>query len=152
MRKLLSIGLPILIVVAVVAVVLTQRHGSSAPATSTTTTKPAPHYPVAPLTGLTDVSGLSVKRPALIVKIENTPDALPQWGVDRADVVYEEIVNGGITRLAAIFNSQAPAKVGPVSSVRPTDTQIVWPLGGIFAYSGGAALRGRRASRPRRSS
>jgi hypothetical protein len=91
------------------------------------------------LTGLTDVSGLSVKRPALIVKVENTPDALPQWGVDQADVVYEEIVNGGITRLAAVFNSQAPAKVGPVRSVRPTDTQIVWPLGGIFAYSGGAA-------------
>jgi hypothetical protein len=80
-----------------------------------------------------------MKRPALTIKIENTPDALPQWGVDQADVVYEEIVNGGITRLAAIFNSQAPAKVGPVRSVRPTDTSVVWPLGGIFAYSGGAA-------------
>jgi len=56
-------------------------------------------------------------------------------GIDQADVVYEEIVNGGITRLAAIFNSHAPAKVGPVRSVRPTDTQVVWPLGGIFAYS-----------------
>ena len=52
--------------------------------------------------------------------------------------MYEEIVNGGITRLAAIFNSHAPLKVGPVRSVRPTDTQVVWPLGGIFAYSGGA--------------
>ncbi len=79
-----------------------------------------------------------MKRPALTVKIENTPEALPQWGIDQADVVYEEIVNGGITRLAAIFNSHAPAKVGPVRSVRPTDTQVVWPLGGIFAYSGGA--------------
>ena len=48
-------------------------------------------------------------------------------------------MNGGITRLAAIFNSHAPNKVGPVRSVRPTDTQVVWPLGGIFAYSGGAA-------------
>ena len=104
-----------------------------------TTTTTAPQYPTAPLTGLTDQSGLSVKRPALTIKIENTPEALPQWGVDHADVVYEEIVNGGITRLAAMFNSQAPAKVGPVRSVRPTDTQIVWPLGGIFAYSGGAA-------------
>ncbi len=74
----------------------------------------------------------------MTVKIENTPQALPQWGIDQADVVYEEIVNGGITRLAAIFNSHAPAKVGPVRSVRPTDTQVVWPLGGIFAYSGGA--------------
>ncbi len=105
----------------------------------TTTTTGTPHYATAPLTGLTDQSGLSLKRPALTIKIENTPDALPQWGVDQADVVYEEIVNGGITRLAAIFNSQAPAKVGPVRSVRPTDTSVVWPLGGIFAYSGGAA-------------
>ncbi len=48
-------------------------------------------------------------------------------------------MNGGITRLAAIFNSQAPGKVGPVRSVRPTDTQVVWPIGGIFAFSGGAA-------------
>ena len=111
----------------------------AAPPVPTTTTTSAPHYATAPLTGLTDQSGLSLKRSALTIKIENTPDALPQWGVDQADVVYEEIVNGGITRLAAIFNSQAPAKVGPVRSVRPTDTSVVWPLGGIFAYSGGAA-------------
>ena len=94
---------------------------------------------MAPLTGLVDPSGASRGRPALTVKIENTPEAMPQWGIDQADVVYEEIVNGGITRLAAIFNSHAPAKVGPVRSVRPTDTSVVWPLGGIFAYSGGAA-------------
>jgi hypothetical protein len=133
--------LPLIVVVVLVgAGALTwSQLRTSTTTTSSTSTKPVPHYPRAPLTGLTDVSGLSVKRPALIVKIENTPDALPQWGVDQADVVYEEIVNGGITRLAAIFDSHAPAKVGPVRSVRPTDTQIVWPLGGIFAYSGGAA-------------
>lgn len=93
--------------------------------------------PLAPLTGMA-TSTATASRPALTVKIENTPDALPQWGIDQADVVYEEIVNGGITRLAAIFNSQAPAKIGPVRSVRPTDTQVVYPLGGIFAFSGGA--------------
>jgi hypothetical protein len=110
----------------------------SATSPTTTTTKAAPVYPTAPLTGLPDPSGSALLRPALTVKIENTPQALPQWGIDQADVVYEEIVNGGITRLAAIFNSQAPAKVGPVRSVRPTDTQVVYPLGGIFAFSGGA--------------
>jgi len=50
-------------------------------------------------------------------------------------------VNGGITRLAAIFNSHAPAKVGPVRSVRPPILSRVAP-GGIFAYSGGALTRG----------
>jgi hypothetical protein len=107
-------------------------------ATTTTTTTTTVPIPIAPLTGRPDPSDNALTRPALTVKIENTPEALPQWGVEEADVIYEEIVNGGITRLAAVFNSQAPAKVGPVRSVRPTDTQVVWPIGGIFAYSGGA--------------
>lgn len=105
---------------------------SSLPTSSTTTPV------VAPLTGLVDPTGLSVRRPALTIKIENTPDARPQFGVDRADVVYEEIVEGGITRLAAVFNQFSPPKVGPVRSVRKTDQAIVWCLGGLFAFSGGA--------------
>lgn len=127
------------VVVVVAVVVIIALHGSpkkSATPTTTTTTKPT--GPIAPLSGLPDPSGTALKRPALVVKVENDPNAYPQWGVDQADDVYEEIVNGGITRLAAIFNQNAPAKVGPVRSVRPTDTQIVWPLGGIFAFSGGA--------------
>jgi hypothetical protein len=91
----------------------------------------------APLTGLPDKKGVSLKRPAVTVKINNT-DAAKQYGVDQADVVYEEVVEGGYTRLAAIFNSHAPDRVGPVRSVRRTDQSIVWPIGGIFAYSGGA--------------
>ena len=138
MRKTLWVIVAVLVVGAIGAVAYFHFHKNTTAPTSSTTTTTLPQYPTAPLTGLPDPSGLSVKRPALTVKIENTPQALPQWGVDQADVVYEEIVNGGITRLAAIFISHAPAKVGPVRSVRPTDTQVVWPLGGIFAYSGGA--------------
>jgi hypothetical protein len=93
---------------------------------------------VAPLTGLEDPTGVALTRPVLTVKVENTPESLPQWGIDQADVVYEEIVEGGITRFAAMFNAHAPDKIGPVRSVRNTDQSIVWPLGGIFAYSGGA--------------
>ncbi len=72
------------------------------------------------------------------MKIDNTQSGHPKYGVDQADVVYEEVVEAGITRLAAIFNSQAPDRVGPVRSVRKTDQSLVWPIGGIFAYSGGA--------------
>lgn len=141
MRKSLAIVTVVLVVATVGAIAL--FHSRNAPTTSTTTTDPtttttAPTYPTAPLTGRADPTGISLKRPALTIKIENTPEALPQWGIDQADVVYEEIVNGGITRLAAVFNSHAPLKVGPVRSVRPTDTQVVFPIGGIFAYSGGA--------------
>jgi hypothetical protein len=78
-------------------------------------------------------------RSALTIKIDNTPEAYPHSGVQDADVVYEEIVEGGITRLAAIFNSRIPTVVGPVRSVRRTDREIVFPIGGIFAFSGGAA-------------
>src|SRR3984957_5875414 len=139
MRKTLPVIVVVLVLAAIGGVVLFHSYSSTPTTTTTsTTTTTLPPYPTAPLTGLPDPTGLSVKSPALTVKIENTPEALPQWGIDQADVVYEEIVNGGITRLAAIFNSHAPAKVGPVRSVRPTDTQVVWPLGGIFAYSGGA--------------
>ncbi len=102
-----------------------------------TTTKPK-LGPVAPLTGLPDPTRSTKNRSALTIKIDNTPNAMPQDGVQNADVVYEEIVEGGITRLAAIFNSRVPALVGPVRSVRRTDREIVFPIGGIFAFSGGA--------------
>jgi hypothetical protein len=138
MRRILIVVI-IVVVVAIAAFSIVHFSKSTTPTTTTTvaTTTTLPP-PTAPLTGLPDPSGTALTRSALTVKIENTPEALPQWGIDQADVVYEEIVNGGITRLAAIFNSQAPTKVGPVRSVRPTDTQVVWPLGGIFAFSGGA--------------
>src|SRR5215475_10947041 len=108
----------------------------TAPPSTTTTTKPAP--PIAPLTGLPDPSGASLKRCAITVKIDNTKSGHPKYGVEQADVIYEEVVEGGITRLAAIFNSKAPDRVGPVRSVRKTDQSIVTPIRGIFAYSGGA--------------
>jgi hypothetical protein len=117
----------------------TSANGSTSTTTSTplttTTVKPGP---VAPLTGLPDPRRLTKHRSALTIKIDNTPEARPQYGINQADVVYEEIVEGGITRLAAIFNSQLPTKVGPVRSVRRTDREIVYPIGGIFAFSGGA--------------
>lgn len=131
-------------VAAVIALVLVaaacgggKKADKHSTATTTTTTTNPKVVPVAPLTGLPDPKDVARKRPAVTVKINNT-NAAVQSDVDQADVVYEEVVEGGITRLAAIFNSHAPDKVGPVRSVRKTDQSIVWPIGGIFAYSGGA--------------
>jgi len=103
-----------------------------------TTTTLAP--PTAPLTGLPDASGGSRTRSALSVKVENTDAARPQAGIEQADVLYEEVVEGGITRFVAMFNSEVPPVIGPVRSVRQEDPDIVWPVGGIFAYSGGAPV------------
>src|SRR5262249_44560808 len=61
----------------------------------------------------------------------------PQGGLEQADVVYEEVVEGGITRFLAMYNSHVPDVIGPVRSVRAMDPDIVWPVGGIFAFSGG---------------
>jgi Protein of unknown function (DUF3048) N-terminal domain/Protein of unknown function (DUF3048) C-terminal domain len=101
----------------------------------TTTTAPGPA--VAPLTGLPDLAAQALQRPALSIKIENTPEARPQTGLDNADVVYEQITEGGITRFVAVFNSNVPPVAGPVRSGRAMDPDLLAPLGGIFAYSGG---------------
>ena len=102
------------------------------PVVTTTTSGP----PVAPLTGLPDTTG-ALTRPALSIKIENTPEARPQTGLDVADVVYEEITEAGITRFLAVYNSTIPPMAGPVRSGRIMDPDLLAPLGGIFAYSGG---------------
>lgn len=107
--------------------------------TDVTPTTAAPVVAIAPLTGLPALSPSMATRPAVIVKIDNDAAAVPQSGVDQADVVYEEVVEGGITRLLAVFQSQDAAVVGPVRSVRETDADIVRPIGGLFAYSGGIA-------------
>src|SRR5260370_480965 len=82
------------------------------PTTTSTTQGP----PVAPLTGLPDPTGQSFRRPALSVKIENAPEARPQTGLQNADIVYEQIVEYGITRFMAVFNSNVPPILGPIRS------------------------------------
>ena len=99
---------------------------------------PEPVVPVAwPLTGVpTEVVDA---RPAVAVKIENLPAARPQTGLDQADMVWEEVVEGGITRFVAVFHSRVPETVGPIRSVRPMDAPIVGPTAGVLVYSGGQA-------------
>lgn len=91
---------------------------------------------VAALTGEPIEAG-SLSRPALSAKIDNHPSARPQVGLDEADIVFEELVEGGMTRYLAVWHSKLPAEIGPVRSVRPMDPEIVSPFGGVFAYSGG---------------
>jgi hypothetical protein len=91
---------------------------------------------VAALTGEPIEAG-SLSRPALSAKVDNHPSARPQVGLDEADIVFEELVEGGMTRYLAVWHSKLPAEIGPVRSVRPMDPEIVSPFGGVFAYSGG---------------
>ncbi len=83
-----------------------------------------------PLTGAppSDGSGVS-NRPALAVKVDNYPAARPQSGLDKADIVFEEPVEGGITRYVAVFQCQQAALVGPIRSARNIDIGILGQFG-----------------------
>jgi hypothetical protein len=86
---------------------------------------------------LTGLAGTAPTRPALIVKIDNAPKARPQAGLNQADLVVEELVEGGITRFFAVFHSQDADPVGPVRSARSTDIALASALHRpLFAYSG----------------
>ena len=112
------------------------RHASPppAPAPAGTTASPSPTAPATnPFTGGT--RGLN--NPVLAVKIDNTHAAHPQLGLRSADVVYVEQVEGGVTRIMAVFSSKMPARVGPVRSARISDLHILPQYGHpALAYSG----------------
>jgi hypothetical protein len=80
---------------------------------------------------------VGVDGPVLAVKIDDTNAAHPQIGLEDADIVYIEQVEGGLTRLAAIFSTVIPQRVGPVRSARISDIDILSQFGRVaFAYSG----------------
>lgn len=93
---------------------------------------------ISPLTGRALPNGRP-DNPVFVVKIENTSAGAPQIGLNKADLVMEELVEGGLTRLAAFYYSNIPSKVGHVRSLRDSDIGIAAPVGGQVVASGGAA-------------
>src|SRR5918996_6524394 len=87
--------------------------------------EPTPDW--CPLTGEDPAPGVEVGCPAVAVKIENSPSARPQRGLEKADLVFEERVEGGITRFLAIYHCGASTKSGPVRSGRFDDPKIALP-------------------------
>lgn len=99
---------------------------------------PAGAGPRCPLTGEPAPGGTVPRRPALAVKIDNYPDARPQSALDQADIVFEEPVEGGITRLVAVYQCQSPPLIGPVRSAREPDVAIADELSDpLFVHAGG---------------
>ena len=101
-----------------------------------------------PLTGLPVNGNGSAEEdhPVLVLKLDNTEASAPQLGLSHADLVVEELVEGGITRLAALYYSDIPGDVGPVRSMRASDIGIVSPVDGAMVTSGGAAQTVQRIS------
>ncbi|MDG1392273.1 MAG: DUF3048 domain-containing protein [Ilumatobacter sp.] len=123
--------------------------------TTTTTTVPVPttildngvpiwepYEPLPALDGFAALTGEPAgsdvsNRSIIAAKIDNYPRARPQWGLDQADVVIEENVEG-VTRFVALFHSQLPDRLGPVRSARTGDLDILAPMNRpILVWSGG---------------
>jgi len=96
-------------------------------------------YPegINPLTGLqVDDPDVLNQRP-LVVKIINAPaEVRPQYGLMQADIVWEHLLAGGITRFSAIYYGQEPDFIGPVRSARLVDFELIRIYRGLFSYSG----------------
>lgn len=92
---------------------------------------------VHPFTGR-PVEGALPQHPAMFVKVDNSPASDPQIGLGSADMVFQELVEGGYTRLAVAFYSNLPKVAGPVRSARMTDIGIVLPSSGALVASGSA--------------
>jgi hypothetical protein len=94
--------------------------------------------PSCPLTGAPAPHGAIPSRPALAIKVENAPEARPQTGLEDADIVYEEPVEGGYTRFIAVFQCTEAPQVGPVRSGRMTDPDVLVQFGRpALGYAGG---------------
>ena len=110
---------------------------ASTPSATPSVTTP-PIVKTCPLTGKPPTKGEKVNQVALAVKIDNVGFARPQAGIDHADVVVEETVEGGLTRLMAIFQCDSASTVGPIRSARTSDADLLrlFKGGAVLGYSG----------------
>ncbi len=137
MRKYLFFALTLLLSSAL----LSSLAGCKAAKVADETAAPPPEPekpPVNPLTGKVVTSWDLVTRRPLAVKVENDPKARPQSGIVDADIVYEELVEGGVTRFICIYLSKDSQAIGPTRSARPSDIDIVFFLDPLLICSGGS--------------
>ena len=107
----------------------------SAAASPDSTTDPLACTRCWPLNGK-PLDGASPSRRPLVVKIDNVPAARPHYGITQADMVVEEVVEGYLTRLAAVYHSQDPQTIGGVRSARLADRSLTTMVNGALVYSG----------------
>ena len=93
---------------------------------------------VNPLTGLSLSNSSRLERRPIIVKVENMPRerSRPQWGLSRADHVYEYYIEAGDTRFGAVYYGNRPGQVGPIRSARHFDIQLIDMYKASFIFGG----------------
>jgi hypothetical protein len=133
-KTLIAVAAAVLLAGLVAGSFIALRHGGQARGTAAPSSSPTAAAQLrSPFTG----EPVSSLHRVLAVKIDNIVSARPQTGLARADIVYVLPVEGGLSRLMAIFSSRYPPVVGPVRSAREDDLQLLRQFGRpAFAYSG----------------
>ncbi len=135
MKKKFFIALSAVVVASLAGCGGNQLSGQDLDPNSTPSANPAA-VENAPLSGAPVPVG-SLDQPVLMAKIDNSPEARPQVGLNEADIVFEELVEGGLSRYLVVWHSVIPTEIGPIRSIRPMDPEIAAPFGGAITYSGG---------------
>jgi len=137
-KKFWFIAAPIIIVVAASALFWFVTKPAPTDDTPAVTSKKSSSTLVASLTNGVMVSSDIANRHPVAVMIENSPDARPQAGLTSADVVYEAVTEGGITRFMGIFSQNYPTKAGPVRSARSYFIDWLSEYDAFYAHAGGS--------------
>lgn len=164
-RPVLFGGVGALVLIAIIAIIVIALGGGGdgAAAETTTTTSPAGVTPTAtipdtgatasdtttpggeattvdrnPLTG--DPLGSESNIRVVAVKVDNAPEAGPAIGIQDAETIIEVPVEGGLTRLTAMFFAAQPTAIGPVRSVRPVDADLMAPWKPFLVTTGGQSF------------
>ncbi|MEU3274954.1 DUF3048 domain-containing protein [Saccharomonospora sp. NPDC006951] len=127
-QLLIAVGVFVVVAAGIAALLLTGRDRGAGPAN-----------PGAPPPGTEPGAPAEPDERVVVVKIDNVSLARPQTGLTEADAVFVEPVEGGLTRLAAVYSTRLPPVVGPVRSARETDIDMLAQFGRpTLAFSGAA--------------
>ncbi len=142
LTKLLSLTIALVLVIGCFAGCgkdTEDETSTTIPTTEATTLAPEPAK-VNPLTGEADYPEELIGNRSVFVSVENHPQARPQWGIASADIVWEMIAEGGITRMMCMFAdvSRLPDKIGPVRSARHYFVELAEGFDSILVHFGGS--------------
>ena len=121
------------------AFLLTFRPPVQADIPQVVTKKPKPVKYYSQLNGIEIADQAAATKPVTAIMIENSPDARPHSGLKQAEVVYEAIAEGGITRFLALYQQHKPQLIGPVRSLRMYYIDWLAPYQASVAHIGGSA-------------
>lgn len=134
---IIGLGLIIAVNLVVLAIFWQQPKETTPKPAKIVKEEPKPVY-YSPITGEQVESEAATKKPATAIMIENSPDARPQSGLKDAEVVYEAVAEGGITRFLTVYQQKKPKLIGPVRSLRMYYLDWATPYDASIAHIGGS--------------